>query len=250
MRVRVGGERALGEIRVGTAGWSVPREVAGEFPGEDAHLERYGRVMPCAEINSCFYRPHRASTYERWAAAVPEGFRFSAKVPKAITHESGLAPGLEMLRRLREEVGALADRLGPLLMQLPPKQGFAKEQVKGFLGAMREVWPEGGLVLEARNAGWFTGEAEAVLREFRISMVIADPPKGGDGEMLGGDPVYYRLHGSPRVYYSSYSDEWLNGLAQRMVEQAKAADVWCIFDNTASGAALGNALTLTRMLGV
>jgi uncharacterized protein YecE (DUF72 family) len=252
--VRAAEEMVLGKIRVGTAGWSIPREVAGQFPGEGAHLERYGQVMDCAEINSCFYRPHRRATYERWAAAVPEAFRFSAKVPKAITHESGLAPERETVRRFLEEVGGLEERLGPLLMQLPPKQGFAREQARAFLGLMREMWPEGGLVLEARNTGWFTAEAEAVLREARVSTVIADPPKGGatagEGKMAPGEMVYYRLHGSPRVYYSSYDDDRLSRLAKRMVEQAKAAEVWCLFDNTASGAALANALTLMRMLGV
>ena len=73
-------------IRIGTAGWSIPKEHAGAFPVEGSHLERYGAVLDAVEINSSFYRPHRRATYERWAGAVPEHFRFAVKVPRAITH--------------------------------------------------------------------------------------------------------------------------------------------------------------------
>src|SRR5436190_21838194 len=69
-------------IVVATSGWSIPRASAAEFPGEGTHLERYGRRLRGAEINSCFYRPHAASTYAKWADATPAGFRFAVKLPK------------------------------------------------------------------------------------------------------------------------------------------------------------------------
>jgi hypothetical protein len=77
-------------VRIGTAGWSIPTEHAAPFPALGSHLERYAAVFDAVEINSSFYRPHRPATYERWAASVPEGFRFAVKVPKAITHERRL----------------------------------------------------------------------------------------------------------------------------------------------------------------
>jgi uncharacterized protein YecE (DUF72 family) len=75
-------------IYVGTAGWSVPKEHAAAFPVEGSHLERYAQVFGAVEINSSFYRPHRRTTYERWAASVPETFQFAVKVPRATSPTS------------------------------------------------------------------------------------------------------------------------------------------------------------------
>ena len=72
-----------------------------------SHLERYGAILDAVEINSSFYRPHRTATYERWAASVPEDFRFAVKVPKAITHERRLKDVGDLLDRFLSEVGGL-----------------------------------------------------------------------------------------------------------------------------------------------
>ncbi len=244
---------ARGVPRVGTAGWSIPRAEVGAFPGEGSHLARYARVMPCAEINSSFHRPHRMSTYARWAAATPEGFRFSAKAPKTITHEAGFWKGSaaalyaarQGMRTFLEEVGGLGERLGPLLFQLPPKRSFDAARARELLMLFRELYPEGTAVLEPRHASWFGAEAEALLGEFRIGRVAADPAVVPEAAAPGGWPgvAYHRLHGSPRMYYSAYSTEFLDALAAALEREAEtAAEVWCVFDNTASGAAAGDAL--------
>src|SRR5918993_2432455 len=72
-------------IVIGTAGWSIPRAVAHEFTASGSHLERYARVLNGAEINSSFHRPHARAVYARWAAATPDDFRFSVKLPRTIT---------------------------------------------------------------------------------------------------------------------------------------------------------------------
>ena len=89
-----------------------------------SHLERYGAILNAVEINSSFYRPHRTATYERWAASVPEDFRFAVKVPKAITHERRLKDVGDLLDRFLSEVSGLGPKLGPLLVQLPPSLSF------------------------------------------------------------------------------------------------------------------------------
>src|ERR1700744_6501821 len=108
-------------ICIGTAGWNVPAQYATAAAGEGTHLQRYARVFNCVEVNSSFYRPHRLATWQRWADSVPDGFRFSVKVPKAITHEGALACSRETLQKFFGEVSGLGDKLGPLLVQLPPK---------------------------------------------------------------------------------------------------------------------------------
>src|SRR5947209_4980281 len=74
-------------VRLGIAGWAIRREHSHRFAEVGSHLQRYATLFKAVEINSCFYRPHRRTTYERWAASVPDTFRFAVKLPKAITHE-------------------------------------------------------------------------------------------------------------------------------------------------------------------
>ncbi len=236
-------------VFIGTAGWAIPKQNAPDAPGEGSHLERYSRVLSCAEINSTFYRPPRASTWERWAASVPETFRFAVKAPKAITHKVGLACTPEALHDFLQQAGALKHRLGPILFQLPPKLAFDGDVARPFLETLRTTHA-GPVVFEPRHATWFGAEADALMREFAIARVAADPARVPEAAHPGGWPGlrYYRLHGSPRTYYSTYTAGWLKALAAGIAAHPEA-DTWCIFDNTASGAALGNALELQRLTG-
>src|SRR4051812_3495039 len=113
-------DKGLMSMRVGTAGWSIPSGSADAFPAEGSHLERYAAGLSAAEINSSFYRPHRRATYAKWAAAVPPDFRFSVKLPKTITHDSRLMDCSALIARFGEEIGGLGEKLGPVLVQLPP----------------------------------------------------------------------------------------------------------------------------------
>jgi uncharacterized protein YecE (DUF72 family) len=110
---------------------------------------------------------------------------------------------------------------------------------------------DGPAVLEPRHVSWFSIEAESILREFHIARVAADPAIMPEAAQPGGWPdlVYFRLHGSPRRYYSSYSRQYLSRLAENLLRFSRQAATWCIFDNTASGAALGNALELILEAG-
>ncbi|MEJ8838595.1 DUF72 domain-containing protein [Ramlibacter sp. AN1133] len=237
-------------ILVGCAGWSLPRDVQEQFGPGESHLARYATRFPVAEINSSFHRPHKPFVWERWAAAVPAGFRFSAKLPKTITHERRLVDCGGLLDAFLAEAGHLGDKLGCLLVQLPPSFAFDASVAAPFLALLRERFA-GALAMEPRHASWFEADADALLRELRIARVLADPVRHAPGAWPGGWPqqVYVRLHGSPRMYYSAYAPRVLAALAARMrLAQAEGAQVWCIFDNTASGAAAGDALTLLRLL--
>jgi uncharacterized protein YecE (DUF72 family) len=236
-------------IRIGTAGWSIPRSATALAPGDGSHLERYGRALSCAEINSSFYRPPMASTWCKWAAAVPCGFRFSVKAPKAITHEAQLRCPPEVLQSFCEAAALLGDRLGPLLFQLPPKLAFDEAIAQKFFIGLRAGY-DGSVALEARHSSWFTAPVSQLLVEHRIARVAADPARVPEAAEPAGwrGFTYYRLHGSPRTYYSAYTPEYLDRLANLAAEEGKTSDVWVIFDNTASGAALNNAFELRDRL--
>src|SRR5437763_5150799 len=124
-----------GRISIGTAGWSIPVRFGAAFPGQGSHLERYARRFGVAEINSSFHRPHRPGTYARWAASVPDGFRFSVKLPKEISHTSRLVGAEAGLDKFDAETAGLGDRLGPVLVQVPPKFEFEAELAAAVFSA-------------------------------------------------------------------------------------------------------------------
>ena len=235
---------------VGTAGWSLPTAAQGSFPAEGTHLARYAARLPAVEINSSFYRPHRPSTYARWGECVPESFRFAVKVPKTITHERRLADAVPLLDAFLAEAGALGPRLGCLLVQLPPSLEFSASVAPEFFAALRQRHA-GHVVCEPRHPTWFEDDVARLLDEHRVARVAADPARVPPAAEPGGWPgvVYYRLHGSPRMYWSSYDDAYLDALADRLARHARdGIPVWCIFDNTAMDSALPNALGLLDRL--
>ncbi|WP_046867071.1 DUF72 domain-containing protein [Microvirga massiliensis] len=237
-------------IRIGTAGWSIPKEHACFFPAEGSHLERYAGALNAVEINSSFYRPHRRTTYERWAASVPEDFRFAVKIPKAITHEGRLRDVADRLEQFLMEAGGLGPKLGPLLVQLPPSLRFETGVADSFLVELRDRFT-GGIACEPRHDSWFVPAVEALLKDLRIARVAADPapvPTAGDPGGWRG-LSYYRLHGSPRIYYSPYDAGQRAEVAGKLARDAVAGiAAWCIFDNTAAFAAAGDAIATKSLV--
>jgi uncharacterized protein YecE (DUF72 family) len=239
---------AKGRIFIGTAGWSIPRASAARFAGEGTHLERYARVLGCAEINSSFYRPHAASTYARWAASTPPDFRFAVKVPRSITHEGQLRKARQPLERFLEESGGLGSKRGPLLLQLPPSFAFDRRVAAGFFDLLRARY-SGPVVCEPRHETWISHAADTLLTAYRIARIAADPPTAPGAELPGAwtGMVYFRLHGSPRKYWSAYPAHYLAALGAVLCGVPPPVEAWCVFDNTASGAAAANAWELQAL---
>lgn len=231
------------ETMIGTAAWSIPAKSRQDFPSEGSSLARYSSIFFATEINSSFYRRHKPETWARWAESVPDRFRFSVKIPKAITHECRLENADAHLAEFARDVSNLGHKLGPLLIQLPPKLVFDAVVTRTFLAKLRQHFP-GPVVIEPRHASWNEEEAAILLAEFAIDRVHADPapiPNVGRGHIL-----YLRLHGAPKVYYSEYDADALGSYAEML--RSHTGPAWCIFDNTASGAAILNALDLLGQL--
>ena len=213
-------------------------------------MERYASRFPAVEINSSFYRPHRPSTYGRWAASVPPGFRFSVKVPREVTHTRRLGDVAEPLERFLREVKALGAALGPLLVQLPHSLRYDPVVAGRFFGGFREKF-DGKLACEPRHETWFSDAAEMLLVSHQVARVAADPPVVAHAALPGGWQkfLYIRLHGSPKIYYSAYSPETIRATAHRLRDvPGQLEDRWCVFDNTALGEATGQALDLLQQL--
>lgn len=237
----------MAAVRIGCAGWSIPKAHAGAFPCEGSTLERYAQVFDCVEINSSFYRPHRATTWRRWADSVPAHFRFAAKMPKAISHACRLRDCDEAVGAFLDQVGELGGKLGWLLLQLPPGLAFDAAVALPFFEHLRDSYA-GALACEPRHPSWFHADVDRALRRLRIARVAADPARVPRAALPGGDRshIYLRLHGSPRMYYDAYAPQALERVAEGLL---RAPEAWCIFDNTALGHATGDALSLQRMVG-
>ena len=171
-------------------------------------------------------------------------------MPKTITHGHRLVGSNALLDAFLEETGSLGARLGCLLVQLPPSFAFAADVTESFFIALRKRYA-GDIALEPRHASWFDRESSALLEQYRVARVAADPARIPDAAEPGGwrGIEYWRMHGSPRAYYSSYTEEFLDSLAETL-HQACRPDrtIWCIFDNTTLGAATANALGLRARL--
>ncbi len=232
-------------VRIGCAGWSIPGSASSQFADAGTHLERYCRVFNCCEINSSFSRSHKKETWQRWAKIVPDEFRFSVKIPKAITHQGRLHCSPEILSEFLHQISFLGEKLGPILVQLPPSLEFVHSVADKFLSHLRQSCRT-DIVWEPRHPSWFEDAANDLLKDYQVTRVAADPACVPAAKEPGGisELVYFRLHGSPRRYYSSYDSEFLRKLSFELQEMATKSRIWCIFDNTASGSAIHNALAL------
>lgn len=215
------------------------------FPAEGTALERYATRFDAVEINSSFHRPHRRTTYERWAGSVPASFRFAVKLPRAISHDRRLVACGEPLARFADEIAGLGDKRGPVLVQLPPSFAFSPEIAAAFFDELARI--VGGVaVCEPRHPSWFAAEADALLVAHRVARVVADPARVPEAASPGGwrGLTYARWHGAPAMYRSSYDP----AATRAHAALARTGESWSIYDNTTLGAATANALALVAAL--
>lgn len=235
------------KYRIGTAGWSVPAPHKNLFAAKGSHLERYSQVFNAVEINSSFYRDHKGSTYSRWSESVPKDFLFFVKLNKIFTHEQKLKVNEGQLVNTLSGINELGEKFGALLVQLPSSLIYVEKMAHTFFKKLREHY-QVAVVFEPRNLSWTDGLS--LLEEFNISKVFADPKTCSIPKWEQKSPVMYqRLHGSPQIYKSSYSEKDLDSLAAQMRKaSAKCESAWSIFDNTAQFHATTNALDLMKKL--
>jgi uncharacterized protein YecE (DUF72 family) len=237
-------------VRIGLAGWSeaVSRHRASfpaPLPGDCSALAKYATAFDFVEINASFYRQFRAETYGKWADDVPDGFRFAVKMHRQITHYTRLKNG-GLLEPFFESVAGLGEKLAAVLVQLPPSLVFDSAVATAFFDALRARYA-GPVVCEPRHDSWTAPDALALLAAHRIGLVQIEIPAPERERGHNDVPLYIRLHGSPRRYYSAYSDAQLAQLAEFLRLNPKRQR-FVVFDNTASNAGVRNALHLRQLV--
>jgi uncharacterized protein YecE (DUF72 family) len=244
-----------GKLRIGTSGWSY-RHWLGVFYPEDLKpakfLEFYTQHFDCVELNASFYRLPNEKTVESWVKRTPPEFRFCLKLSRLITHQKHLVAVEDPLETFFDRFRPLeeAQKLGPLLVQLPPSLRFDAAVVEDFFALLSRRHSEHRFALEVRHGSWFADEALEMLERHRIAFVIAH--SGGRfpyHEAVTTDFVYLRFHGPGELYASNYPDEMLREYAEKIANwQREGLDVWVFFNNDVGGYAVENAVRLRGLI--
>ena len=199
---------------VGTSGYSYPEWKGAFYPAKmpaKQMLGFYSERFRTVEINNTFYRPPTVSVLETWAGQVPADFRFVLKAPQEITHVRQLADAGNLVSSLIETAGALKERLGPLLFQLPP--GFKKDaaRLRAFLALISQAVR---VAFEFRHQEWFDDEVFNLLREHHAALCVADAEDDLEVPFVStADWGYLRLR------RPDYDDAALKTWAERMQSQ-------------------------------
>jgi uncharacterized protein YecE (DUF72 family) len=246
----------MARLRFGCSGWDYEEWIGPVYRNaSESKLAAYARVFDTAEINSTFYRAPSPGMVQGWARYSPEDFLFAAKVPQTVTHDRLLDVGkgadadvrsfAELMRPLRD-----AGKLGPLLLQLPPRLRFVKPAIHRFLDAL----PDGfAFALEPRNKTWMDPEAFELLRETGVAYTVVDEPLLPPDLHVTADVAYIRWHGhgNDPWYDYRYSEDELKAWVPRVEQVASQAQtLFGFFNNHYHGYAPENALQILRMLGV
>jgi uncharacterized protein YecE (DUF72 family) len=226
----------------GTSGLkiSMPKRDFVAEHAEKSRLAFYAYHENSLEVNSSFYKLPQAKTVSKWAADVPDGFRFTFKLWKEITHQKNLLFKSEDVVRFMEVIAGAADKKGCLLVQFPPSlQVNALPQLQELLQQLGAFeWP---VAVEFRHNSWYKDSVYELLNSHQFSMVIQDMPKAPTPmELTADELVYLRFHGPGGNYKGSYTESFLYEYATYIQEwQQEGKTVYCYFNNTA-GDALNN----------
>lgn len=251
----MGNARRMQNLFIGTSGWSYTHWAHGFFYPRGLKqadwLAFYATHFPTVEVNMSFYRLPQSSMLERWNRVTPDGFLFSVKLWRRITHEKRLRACGEDLCSFFETLGPLRSRRGPLLIQLPPSMvcdlTLLDEFLEGLPSALRE--PDMKTAFEFRHPSWLTDRTREVLNRHGAALCIADMPRCTTTEPNDADFVYVRHHGPKGNYRGSYDDAFLRKEACRIREWLQRGKrVYVYFNNDIDGHAVENAKHLQKLV--
>ena len=238
-------------VLIGTSGWQY-RDWRGVLypPGlaERDWLEYYAGRYGTVENNGTFYRLPTTDTFAAWRAKVPGGFVMTVKASRYLTHVRRLREPAEPVARLLRAAAGLGDRLGPVLLQLPPTMAA---DVAALDECLREFARFGARVaVEFRHQSWWGGEARQVLERHGAALCWADRLGSPLGPLWRtADWGYLRFHEGAGQPWPRYGAQALDSWAQRTSRTwPDGAEVFAYFNNDQAGAALYDAATFASIL--
>lgn len=240
--------------RIGTSNIVLPVNKT-QFPTEyrsKSRLVYYASLFNTVEINSSFYKVPQAKTFSRWAAEVPDEFRFSVKLWKEITHAKNLDFSRGEVVAFMKAAAALGGKRGCLLVQFPGSVTIARyRKMEALLSLLvaTDAEREWQIAVEFRHKSWYVAKVYELLDVLRCNAVLHDM-KGSATTALNeaATAVYLRFHGTAPNYQGSYSPAALSKMAKQIGEWTKAGkEVYVYFNNTL-GDAFNNATALQQLV--
>ena len=241
------------KINIGTSGWSYKHWKAAFYP-EDMkptdYLLFYTEHFDITEINASFYRLPLKSTVENWVKKVPKRFRFCPKINRYITHIKRLKDPEETVARFFDVFEPMKEKMGPVLVQLPPSLKFDYDVAEHFYTTLKKNFKAYSFAMEVRHETWMTEESFTLMSKYDMAFVISQSgEKFPYAETVTAKNIYVRFHGPKELYASSYSDEMLKGFAkkfQRWINEGHY--IWAFFNNDVGLHAIHNAKTLKAIM--
>jgi uncharacterized protein YecE (DUF72 family) len=240
-------------LHIGTSGWSYKHWAEIFYPKDirpDKYLEYYITRFDCVELNSSFYNLPRETTVTGWMNRTPDTFKFCPKLSRLITHQMQLVNIEGALQRFFVVFEGMKNRLGPVLIQLPPGLSYDKPLICNFFDLLREQHGQYRFAVEVRNKSWINENFLELLSQNRIAFVIAD---SGDRypyyEAVTADFVYLRFHGREQLYASDYNETVLLQYGVKIRNWLMTGrEAWVFFNNDYYGFAVKNAERLREII--
>ncbi len=244
-------------LKIGCSGWSYDDWVGPFYPKDSKpqdFLKMYSRIFDCVEIDSTFYRAPSPTMVQQWCSSSPDGFVFAPKVPKRITHDKHLQDVDSYLSYFLRSVGALNNKLGPIIVQLPPsfKSPKHEQALKAFVTNLRSA---NKFAIEFRHKSWFGPGTEKLLRENNVCQVWSVNQYLATPSTITSDFVYLRLVGDRAIteFKGIQKDQgetmrtWSKSLRDA---EDKVQDRFVLFNNHFAGFGPGSANEFRRLMGL
>jgi uncharacterized protein YecE (DUF72 family) len=235
-------------LHVGTSGWQY-RDWRGTFyPASLAQrswLPHYADRFATVELNNSFYRLPERDTFEHWAEATPPDFVFAVKMSRFLTHLKRLRDPEEPVARFLRHARGLHDRLGPVLLQLPPNLEADVDR----LAAVLDQFPAGVRVaVEPRAESWFDDRLRALLEKRGAALCLADSPRRRTPVWRTASWGFVRFHEGRAAPHPCYGERALATWAERLASLwDERADMFCYFNNDTHACAVRDAVTFARL---
>jgi uncharacterized protein YecE (DUF72 family) len=188
-----------GNIHVGVGGWDYDPWRGTFFPAglpKTKQLEYAASQLTATEINATYYKLQKPELFERWAKAVPDGFRFAVKASRFCTNRKVLGDGGEGIERFcAQGIVELGDKLGPILWQFMGTKRFEPDDFQAFLKLLPDKQDGVKLrhAIEPRHESFRTPQFVAMARAAGVGIVFADADDYPCIPDLSGDFSYARL---------------------------------------------------------
>ena len=238
---------------IGTSGWSYPDEWSGVFYHKSSTLlQQYLTYFDTAEINSTFYALPRSNFIKHLSSAITESKFFTAKIPKAVTHDSRLdisGEGGVVLEKYFELMHPMVDKIEALLIQLPP---WPLNKMNDFETFLSSLDPSFRYAVEFRDESWLIPKVWSLLEKYNLAHVIVDEPKLPIDLRVTSDFAYIRWHGHGKKpwFYYRYSLEELEPWVSRIESiQDETKTILGYFNNHFQAYSPLNAFQMLQLLG-